>query len=78
MIPLSNAKFSVGQLVVTFEPNFEPLVPLDTVGTVAKVYEEGELSNPLGVGYDVTVTTTEGTVEELFFYEFELTEAEAK
>jgi hypothetical protein len=64
-------------MVATFEPNFEPLVPVDTVGTVKRVYEEGELSNPLDVGYDVTVTTTEGTVEEFFFYEFELTEAEA-
>lgn len=78
MIHLSTPKFSVGQLVVTFDPNMEPLVPVDTVGTVAKVYEKTELSNPLDVGYDVTVTTTEGTVEEFFFSEFELTEAEAK
>ena len=65
-------KFGLSQKVSTFDPNMEPLVPVDTVGTISKVYED----HPAGVGYDVTVNTTEGTVEDFFFHEFELTEAE--
>lgn len=66
-------KFGLTQEVTTFDPNMEPLVPVDTVGHVSKIY----LDHPLGVGYDVTVHTNEGTVEDFFFHEFELSEIEA-
>lgn len=64
-------KFGLSQKVVTFDPNMEPLVPVDSIGTVVKVYARGN-----GVyDYDVSIATTEGTVEDFFFHEFELSEA---
>lgn len=64
-------KFGLNEKVSTFDPNMEPLVPVDSVGIISKVYED----HPSGVGYDVTIHTTEETVEDFFFHEFELSEA---
>lgn len=64
-------KFGLNQKVSTFDPNMEPLVPIDSIGIITKVYED----HPQGVGYDVAIQTSEGTVEDFFFHEFELTEA---
>lgn len=63
-------KFGINEKVSTFDPNMEPLVPVDSVGTITKVYED----HPQGVGYDVSILTSEGTVEDFFFHEFELSE----
>lgn len=68
------SKFAVDQRVVTFDPNFEPLVPSDTSGTITKVYDED--SRPFSTGYDVLLPTSEGTIEEFYFHEFELSEVE--
>lgn len=66
-------KFAVGDTVATFDPNFQPLVLPDSTGPITKVYDDP--SRTLGTGYDVRLLTEEGTFEEFYFHEFELTEA---
>lgn len=67
------SKFAVGDSVSTFDPNFQPIVLPDSTGTITKVYDEP--TRTLGTGYDVRLLTEEGTVEEFYFHEFELSEA---
>lgn len=66
------SKFAVDQSVTTFDPNFEPLVKTDSTGIITKVYDDP--SRSLGTGYDVRLLTEEGTEEEFYFHEFELSE----
>lgn len=66
------SKFAVGDSVTTFDPNFQPLIAVDSTGTITKVYDES--SRTLGTGYDVLLVTNEGTKEEFYFHEFELSE----
>jgi hypothetical protein len=63
-------KFSTGQEVTGFDPNFEPLVLSNSTGVITKVYDDP--TQPLGVGYDVRLLTEEGTIEEFYFHEYEL------
>jgi hypothetical protein len=66
------SKFAIGDSVTTFDPNFQPLVEVDSTGTITKVYDEP--TRALGTGYDVLLVTNEGTKEEFYFHEFELSE----
>ena len=66
-------KFHKDQRVNTFDPNFEPLVLSNAVGTITKIYESS-VHRPVA-GYDVLIETTEGSNEEFYFHEYELTEA---
>lgn len=65
-------KYSVHEVVSTNDPEFEPLIKVDTVGTITKLYPAGFPRKENG--YDVLVETTEGTAEEFYFHESELSE----
>jgi len=67
-----SAKFSVHEIVSTNDPNFEPLVSVDTVGTIVKIHAPRLPKKE--TAYDVLVETTEGTTEEFFYFESELSE----
>jgi hypothetical protein len=69
---LSSLKFSVHEVVSAFDPNFKPLVNEDAVGSITKVYPKDATRK--NNGYDVLLETTEGTVEDFYFHEFELSE----
>jgi hypothetical protein len=68
------SKFSRGDEVATFDPNFQPLVLPDSTGIITKVYDDSTRTKIMGPGYDVRLLTEEGTFEEFYFHEFELTE----